>query len=222
MSDSNPEPTSNVDFASLKLRPGAWLQMQNIEGAAHKSEVEFVSAMHGKSLFVAIPDVTEDSRIQAGERFRVRGFNGVSDFAFTTQVLEVQTKPFWNAHLTYPDSVEARVVRESLRLSASRPATVMFDGGSKQTPATVNDLSVAGALIESATALGAIDDRIEIRITTQFEARETELKIPAVIRHSGKWDPKHFFRSGVEFADIAREDKLVLYYLLFTLAQNER
>jgi c-di-GMP-binding flagellar brake protein YcgR len=98
----------------------------------------------------------------------------------------------------------------------------MLEGGNKQISATVNDLSVAGALIESAEPLGAVGDRIEIRISTQFEARKTELKIPAVIRHAAKWDPNHSFRSGVEFADITREDKLVLYYLLFTLALNER
>ena len=136
-------------------------------------------------------------------------------------MLDLQTKPFRYAHLTYPYSVESRVVREVLRLHASLPATAMLDGGNRQISATVNDLSVAGALIESAETLGVVDDRIEIRVSTQFEARETELKIPAVIRHAAKWNPKHSFRSGVEFSDIAREDKLVLYYLLFTLAQNE-
>jgi hypothetical protein len=67
-----------------------------------------------------------------------------------------------------------------------------------------------------------VDDRIEITITTHFETKEVELRMPAVIRHAGEWDPKRPCRSGVEFADIKREDKLLLYYLLFTLAENER
>ena len=65
----NPENTSSIDFAALKLKPGSWLQLHNIEGAPRKSEVEFVSAMHGKSIFVAMPDVAaDDIRIRVGER----------------------------------------------------------------------------------------------------------------------------------------------------------
>lgn len=214
--------SSNIDFAALKLRPGSWLQLHNMNGAAQKSEIEFVSAVHGKSLFVTMPDDIEDLRIQAGERYLVRGFNGTNDFSFISQVLEIQVKPFRHAHLTYPDSVESRVVREVLRLRASLPANIMLEDGNKQLAATVNDLSVAGSLIESAMPLGTVGDRIVIRIPTQFEARETELKIPAVIRHSAKWDSSNSHRSGVEFTDVTREDKLVLYFLLFTLAQNER
>jgi hypothetical protein len=112
-------------------------------------------------------------------------------------------------------------VREVLRLRSAFPAIALLEGGKKHVSVDVNDLSVAGALIESKEPLGIVGDRIEIRITTHFEASETELKIPVVIRHTEKWDPKKSIRIGVEFTDIQREDKLVLYYLLFTLAENE-
>lgn len=221
--DVKQENPSKIDFASLKLKPGLWLQLQSLVGVPHKCEVEFVAAVHGKSLFVAMAGATADEvPVRLGEQYLVRGFNGINDFTFTSKVLEIQPKPFYHAHLTFPDSVESKVVREALRLKTSLPAVAKLDGGDKQASVNVNDLSVAGAMLESATQLGMIDDRIEITISTHFEAKETELKIPAVIRHAGVWDPKQSYRCGVEFTDIAREDKLVLYYLMFTLLEDGR
>jgi hypothetical protein len=214
---------SHVEFASLKLRAGAWMQLQSMDDAAKKFEVEFAAALHGKSIFVAMSDnPLAEIRIKAGERYLVRGFNGVSDFTFAATVLEIQIKPFVHAHLSYPVTVEAKVVREVLRVSASLPAAVMFHGAFRPITANVKDLSVAGALLESVVPIGAIGVSIEVRLSTRFETRETEMKIPAVIRHLSGPDASGLYKTGIEFGEVSRDDKLVLYYLLFTLGVEGR
>ena len=214
---------SNIDFAALKLRAGTRLQLQGIEGGSQKLEVEFAAALQGRSIFVAMSDnASGNVPLKVGERYQVRGFNGVSDFAFNSSVMEIQTSPFMHAHLMYPESVESRVVREELRVKTSLPATVVTNDGVSLIPVSVGDLCIAGALIESATPLGGTDDLVEIRLPTRFDSKETELRIPAKIRHMEDSGTTGAFRSGVEFVDIARDDKLVLYYLLFTLAGSGR
>lgn len=217
---------SNVDFSSLKLRAGAWLQLHSIEGAPQKLEVEFAAALHGKSLFVAMAEGTAGNiRLKPGARYLVRGFNGVSDFTFASNVIDVQMKPFVHAHLAYPDTVEAKVVRDAARVEVSLTTTVSFEGLGMSSAAKVKDLSAMGALIESATPLGVSGDRIQLSIPTQFEKEKTNLKISAVIRHAdnaGNQQTSGIFKTGVEFMDIAQKDKLILYYLLFTLAGREQ
>lgn len=217
---------SNVNFSSLKLRAGAWLQLNSIEDAQKKLEVEFAAAIHGKTLFVAMADgAAGEIRLKPGERFLVRGFNGVSDFCFASKVLDVQMKPFVCAHLAYPDAVESKVVREAARLGIYLATSVTLEASGTTVAAKVKDLSAMGALLESTTPLGVSGDRIQISIPTQFEKKQADLKISAVIRHVGNQAAAGAFneiRTGVEFVDISQNDKLILYYLLFTLAGNEQ
>lgn len=209
---------THVDFAALKLRAGTWLKVQSMEGEPRKFELEFAAVLQRKMIFVAIPErAAGNIQIKSGERYRVSGFNGMCEFAFTSVVTDIQTMPFVHAQLTYPDSVEFKVVREVLRVSASLPASVTLEGTNRPIAATVEDLSVAGALLESAAPLGVIGDRVQIRIHTRIEGKDSELTLPAVIRHVGKADTTGKSRSGIAFADVAQSDKLILYYLLFTL-----
>ena len=212
---------ASVDFSVLKLKPGTWLKLQNMENAKEAYSVEFVASVHQSILYVAMADVAaEKIRLKFGDQFMVRGFNGVRDFSFTTKVLEVQIKPFVNIHLTYPAFVDSRVVREALRMSTSLPVSVLLAGTSQLIAAQVNDLSVAGALIESTSPLGEVGAHIGLNLRTRFESSETELHLKATIRHVEHSEMNGTFRNGVEFIDIGREDKLVLYYLLFTLGAS--
>lgn len=209
---------THIDFAALKLRAGTWLKVQSMEGDSRKFEVEFAAVLQRKMIFVAIPErAAGNIQIKSGERYLVSGFNGMCEFAFTSIVTDIQTMPFVHAQLTYPDSVESKVVREVLRVRASLPATVTLAGVNQPIAVKVEDLSVAGALLESATPLGMIGDRIQIRISIRVDGKETELTMPAVMRHVGKLDSTGISRNGIEFVDIAQSDKFILYYLLFTL-----
>jgi len=85
---------SHVEFSSLRLRVGTWLQMRSLFDAPDW-EVEFAAAIHGKSLFVTLPGSMEGKRrLQSGDRYLVRGFNGTSEFSFSSQILKVEDAHF--------------------------------------------------------------------------------------------------------------------------------
>ena len=221
-SDKGLNKVSHVNFEALKLRAGTRLQLRSLEDTAYNCEVEFAAALHKVSIFVGLPNGLAGHRdLRAGDRYMVRGFNGTSEFAFTSRVLQIQVLPFPHAHMAYPDLVEVRTVRDSPRVKASIPVLAMTGGENNQILGTVKNLSIAGAMIESALSLGAVGDTVNIAISTQFEARNVNLKISAVIRHANKSEEEEIFRSGIEFGDLTQNEKLILYYLLFILSKNE-
>ena len=219
--DTIPESNSTVSFPTLKLRSGTWLNLRSLGMGVTNCEVEYVAAIHGKSIIVAHPASAMGQKgLQAGDRYLVRGFNGTSEFTFTSEVLQIQDKLFPCAHLAYPDAVEVRVVRDALRVKLSIPVVAMSDGAVKPISGTVKNLSIEGAMVESMVPIGSEGTAISIAFSTIFEERKVDLKIPAVIRNVHKHDAGGVFRSGLEFGDIAYHDKLVLYYLLFTHSEN--
>ena len=219
--DIIPGDNSTVNFSALKLRAGTFVKLQSLERGVPDCEVEFVAALHGKSIFVAQPGGAAGRRgIQVGDRYLVRGFNGTSEFTFTAEVLQVQDKLFPHAHLAYPDAVEVRVVRDELRVKVSIPVVAMPDGAIRPIFGTVKNLSVEGAMVESVVPMGSEGDKISIAFSIIFEERKVDLKIPAVIRNVHKPDAGGVFRSGLEFGDVVQNDKLILYYLLFTHSEN--
>ncbi len=207
---------SFIHFSALRLRAGTWLKLSYFLGEGPAYDVEFVAAIHGKSIFVSQPD-TPSGGIRVGGRYVIYGFNGTSEFTFTAEILQLQGGPFFYAQLTYPDAVEVRVVRDALRVNVSIPTLVTPDSSASRVSGTIKDLSVKGAMVESVVPVGRIGDRISLVFSTEINARgEVVLDIPARIIYVRKHDTEGIFRSGLEFGHIARDDELILYYLLFT------
>lgn len=211
---------SYVNFADMRLRPGTWMQLRSLFDKAPDCDVEFAAALHGKSIFVTLPgSLAGKGGMQAGHRYLVRGFNGTSDFAFASEVLQVQERPFYLAHLAYPESVEMRVVRAAQRYEVAIPVEVKPYGGGKPIPGTMRNLSATGALIELDAVPGRVSGKVSIAFATLFNGRKAGLDIPATIRHVH--EENGLIRSGFEFGDICQSDKLVLYYLLFVFSTKE-
>lgn len=212
---------SRVEFAALKLRSGVALHLQSLEDASRNCEVEFAAALHGKCIFVTLPEKEAGQRgMQTGNRYKVSGFNGTCEFAFTSAILQIQLKPFFHVHLAYPDAIEIRVVRGAMREKLSIAVYAMPEGAREGCLGMMKDLSISGAMIESATSWGEVGDKVNIAFTTQFEAKKVDLKIPAVIRHNSKGNSGGNYNIGLEFGEVGQNDKLILYYLLFTLSER--
>lgn len=210
---------SSIEFSDLRLRAGTWLQMRSLFDAPNW-EVEYAAALHGKSIFVTLPgSLTKDRQLREGDRYLVRGFNGTREFSFSSQILHVENSQFSLAHLAYPDSVEARLVREAPRVTVAIPVVVKAGGTSRT--GTMRDLSETGAMIELDAQPGGVGDRVGISFATLFNGREVRVEIPAVLRHVHAQGADGCIRSGFEFGEITQNDKLILYYLLFAFSRAE-
>lgn len=213
---------SHINFSDMRLRAGTWMQLRSLFDNAPACDVEFAAALHGKCIFVTLPENSDGKRgMQTGDRYLVRGFNGTSEFSFSSQVLQVQESPFALAHLAYPDLVEARVVRGAQRYEAAIPVTVKPEGEGKPLSGTMRDISATGALIELSALPGRVNGKASISFATLFNGREVSLNIPAVIRHVHINAAGVSVKSGFEFGDITQGDKMILYYLLFAFSSRE-
>jgi c-di-GMP-binding flagellar brake protein YcgR len=106
-------------------------------------------------------------------------------------------------------------------MKTSLPSTARLKDAGSAIAAVIKDISVDGALIESANPLGEVGTTVEISFSTKFEQNEVDLILSAVIRHHGKSNSANEYINGVEFVDISKDAKPILYYLLFKLSEQD-
>lgn len=204
--DSTSTNTLEVTLKSLRLRPGMLLQIQPMRGGAAAVEAQFLAALPGKGIMVAPHNI--DYEIVASADYGVKGFTGQHDFEFATRVLQTFTDPFPYALLCYPEKVDARVVRQAMRMNAQLPATAT-PNGKDAVAVKLIDLSVAGALIRSAEPLGTIGDQLGLGFSLLVENNMIDLQLVAQIAHSSEADDG--FRVGLMFKNVSRNDTLALH-----------
>ena len=215
-----PSEVAQIDFETLKLRPGMFLQAQSTAKSAISYHAEFLGIISGKGIMVVPSGVLSLKHgMKDGEHFVIRGFTGQYDFSFHSDVVRIfdysyRDPPLAYALLSYPDTVTARRVRAAVRVRTSLPALVLPLGGSVPVPATVMDLSVAGALLSSAISPGNVGDRMNLLFSIVFEDEVLELIVPATICRSLEPDDGEGFLTGLVFGNISRNDKLALYYFV--------
>lgn len=206
-----------LDLRSLRLRAGLALQV-TLAGASAadpaQPDLQFLAAISGKGVMVgpaaeaaaagaAPPALT----LKPGQEVLVRGFTGQHDFSFAARVLQTFVDPFVYALLAYPAQVQARQVRQALRLRTALPAQVQAFG-TDPVAATVVDLSPHGALLHTAQALGRADDLITLTLHAVVRDRRLDVLLHARIRHvQPGGDGQH---TGVQFIGVQQQEWLVL------------
>jgi c-di-GMP-binding flagellar brake protein YcgR len=211
-----------MPLKAMGLRPGMALQTKRLVEGAPKNEAQYFSAIEGKGVMLGpLGADTKDTGLLAGEVCIVRGFTGQHEFSFLTKVLQTFDQPFIYALLAYPEYVEARLVRQSLRIKTSWPTTVKIpkDGniaGAPELDVTMIDLSTAGTMIKSDSILGAVGDSILLYISATMDNAPISIALEARICHSNKAPDNDGYFVGVSFKNLSQQDKLVLNYLTQT------
>jgi hypothetical protein len=215
--------SESASLQDLRLEPGLVLSAQPLRHPKSRYELTFLGLMGGKGVLVEPLGVAcLREGLKAGEPFHVHGFTGEFDFGFETQVVRVfdftfREPPLAYALLAYPPEVSARRVRRARRVRTSVPGQVALAGDpASMTAATVRDLSVAGALLETRAPLGATGTEVVLRLVVDFEGEALELVLPAIVCRSDA-GPDGNALSGVLFQDLLRPDKLGLHWLVATL-----
>jgi hypothetical protein len=212
-----PETTAvvQVSFKTLRLRPGMFLQAVSMAKGSPRYDAQYLGIIDGKGVMV-VPDgvLSLKHGMQAGENFVIRGFTGQYDFSFASSVIRIFDYSYRDALLSYPETVEARQVRRALRVRTSLPVTVWSGRGTSPVVATLMDLSVAGALVNSPAPMGLVGDQKNLTFSIDFENEKLDLVIPATICRSVKSDSGEGFLTGLLFKNISRNDKLALYYFV--------
>jgi c-di-GMP-binding flagellar brake protein YcgR len=215
----NDTTVSRMPLKALGLRAGMALQTRRLVEGATKKESQFFGAIEGKGVMVG-PLGADGIKLEleAGEVCVVRGFTGQHEFSFVSKVLQTFEKPFVYALLLYPEQVDVRQVRQSMRTKTSWPTTAMVPA-TANTPASppidvaLVDISLSGAMIQSPTALAAIGTTITLCMSVVFDKAPIELTLTAKVCHSNKGTSDAAFYIGMAFINLSQNDKLVLHFV---------
>lgn len=211
---------AGVSFTSLRLRPGTILHIQNDAIGAPLTEIHFLGSIADKIIMVTQKiDSNNKTLLSMGNDYILHGFSGQYDFSFTTQVTGLHQAPFPYATLAYPTSVHAKLVRKLARVKTALPASVTSLSADTVADVTLADLTVAGALMDSVSAIGRVDEMVHIAFTVDLGNERKELAVLARVRHvhptaSGS------YHIGVEFKDLSQNDKLALHYIVHEWAEK--
>ena len=212
-----------LPLKSLGLRPGMALQTRRMVEGASKKEAQYFSAIEGKGVMVGpLGAESKDTGLENGEVCVVRGFTGQYEFSFLSKVIQTFEQPFIYALLAYPEYVEARLVRQSLRTKTSWPTKVKIpkDGtiaGAPEIEVTMVDLSTAGSMIKANTALGAVGDPLLVYISATMEDAPVSIALEARICHCNKTQSQDGYFIGMSFKNLSQQDKLALNFMTQTL-----
>ncbi len=212
---------SEVNFATLRLRPGTAIQIQRYAIGAPRSEIQFLGSVPGKILMVTQKDWdSTQTPLELDQEYILSGFSGQYDFSFSSRVTQLLSDPFPYAALVYPESVSARLVRKLARIKTRLPAICSNLGGDTARDVVLADLTVGGALIDSPAPLGIPGDSIHLALTADLENYRTDVALLATIRHVHKSGLGRY-SLGVEFRELTEDDKLVLHYVVHAWSEKE-
>jgi c-di-GMP-binding flagellar brake protein YcgR len=215
--DILPDEVNRLPLRALGLRPGMAMQTRRIVEGAKKKESQYFGAIEGKGVMVG-PLGSEGAKteLEEGEVCVVRGFTGQYEYSFLTKVLQTFEQPFAYALLAYPAQVDARLVRQSMRIKCSWPSTLLLpgaDGALRNEDVTLIDLSVGGAMVKAAGNLTAIGADVQLRLAVQVEQSAMDLNLNASVCHNNRASYEDAYFVGMAFKGLSAQDKLVLSYL---------
>ena len=208
---------SSLNLTKLRLRAGTPLKFRSMAKGTSEAEVELqlLGIIEGKGVMVT-PNSTIHTipALKIGENYKISGFSGQYAFSFSAQVMQAFVAPMAYTLLSYPNSIDAKLVRNSIRSKASLPATVSPHGKSESVAVMMMDLSVGGTMINSPISLGQRGDDVDIAFTVKFEANNLNLTVSGTICHSAPIDTGQGYRIGLLFKDLTQNDKLILHYIV--------
>ncbi len=201
-----------MSLRQLRLRSGIALQTQCHQPDSPWEVAQFLAAIDGKGVMVS-----HDGRaaLTVGSDYHVRGFTGQYDFQFSAPVLQTFDAPFAYALLAYPAAVRARKVRQAARMKVSLQASVRVPGNGAAVPATIQDLSLFGAMLHSPIEVGGVGAPLQIDVEFMFEIEPARLSLASIVRHSHRAESGGL-HVGVSFRDVSTDDKLLLHYLAYS------
>lgn len=202
-------------FADMHLKPGQAIQLQLKRTDQVRLYTLLVGYLTERAIIVTTPalsQIKDAYEVLEGDRFVCRAFSGRRAFAFTADVLRVAQIPFPHLYLSYPQQVEAVVIRKATRVPFQREISVLkacAEGGEPAShPVTLCDLSLTGAGLEAAPDLATTAEPLELVIPRNGSEQEA-LKVKGVVRTGRLMEdvkeapPRSHY--GLEFVDLSEE-----------------
>lgn len=174
-----------MKFESLELNNGHALQLQinNASGMPERYACQLVGHIVGRSVLVTVPKKAGHLlRFRSGQKVVVRFIVDNGAGVFITQV-DIQTAdPYPLLHLSYPDKVTFKGIRNATRIKVSLPATLVSVVDQRKIPCRLLDLSESGCRLEAAAESTSIGERVSLIVPVDIQGIARELVIEGAVR----------------------------------------
>lgn len=218
-------------FDSLQLQVGTRLQ---INVTRDLKQIQLFSSVIGwvrnEYLLLQIPlEGTQPFPLRESDRLTVRVFSGVQVCWFHTTVLRTFMHPYLYMHVSFPREIHGRQLRSALRVRVNMPATMSVQGASGNIAATIRNLSISGAALETAEGIPDPVESVGLRFVLQVTGGlpEMEVETGAAIRNRSSAivnDPEQPYRYsyGVQFVGLDATQKLAVQNLIYETLITDR
>lgn len=206
-----------MKFEELKLTYGYPLQLQttNSLGQPERHACRLIGCLPGRGILVSVPkSAGRLVKFRSGQKlvFRFMIDNGIGVFI---SVVELQTvDPYPLLHITYPETVNFKGIRNATRVAVDMVAEVYRSSAPELPPvaAHISDISITGLRLDIGESIGELGDLVEIRTDLVISRIQRELKLNGVIR--SRIDPSdgaEVLSYGIELSEMDEEQFLLLY-----------
>ncbi len=173
----------------LRIVVGDALQLQMVGAeAGERYSSTVIGFVPGKSLLITAPLVNEKPIIvKDGQQFAVRMLQGSHIQAFVAKVLHTALTPYPYLHLSFPEEIESKAIRNADRAETDLPIRArnikLPDEPDNWKQASIKDISATGSKIESMSKIGDTDDALLLRLKLLIGGKEEEMELQAIIKH---------------------------------------
>jgi len=211
---------------TLRIVVGDALQLQKVDteaGERYSSTV--IGFVPGKSLLITAPLVNDKPIIvKEGQQFAVRMLQGSHIQGFVAKVLHISMAPYPYLHLSFPEEVESKEIRNADRAETDVPILArnskLADEQESWKPVSIKDISASGSKLESMSKVGDEGDILLLKLKLPIGNKEEEMELKAVIKHleepdnvdADEWG---IYVYGIQFQEHGRlERALIRNYVL--------
>ena len=219
MPDPNAPAVSQGSLEQLQPHVGDRLQLELLaDDARGQYFTLLIGYVPGHTVLVRTPLVQNlPVPIPEGAPVLVRAFSGRHASSFESTVTRVCRSPFPYLHLAYPQTVKQTLIRGAIRVRVNLAGTALnpeYADSDLPNPITIADLSISGALLESATVLGETGNQIELAFKflvqpNNYEVRLTTSADIQSVRKTRQGNDDSFVH-GVRFQHLHTTESLLL------------
>ena len=204
-------------FAQLKLMPGTTLHLQlSTDPLKHSESVKLMGWLDKTGVMISALSMQGSILpFRQGQAIKAKTIAGKDVISFDAVVEKVCFSPFPYVHLSWPDTLQIRQLRNSLRVNTQLIASISGDGVTS-IPARITNLSASGAMLEGSDLQLETDQEITMALRLHAAGIDHTMSIKAFVRNQKSAPPATSVQYGLEFTPLNGNDRLVLEHYIFS------
>jgi len=194
-------------MTEFNLAIGSELLIDHIESDDQSfSCATLIGFLYGQSLIVTLPKKKDHIvQVDRGDKLTVRFNRADTIYAFNCNIMEINQTPYPHLHLTYPENIQARLLRRGNRIEVDKHALQLkIKNINLDSVVTITNISENGAKLISAKNLGKPEEKLTIELDLPQYPEKVELNCKICHTHSylDKESNEKNYCHGIEFFDL--------------------